>query len=256
MKKSIIKRRKRVVPALQDQRPHTPPSPPLAPSLSPDSAQPYHHELVDDQRGSINPDGSINLGSRQRESTSNFHTPYQQNPHHHPPPVDFTGYHISPSHSKEDHNQPLNGAPVPPMTYPSPSQHHTSLSPHLPTSKRKRSFSATQEGPSTALDSPDTNRLGSISSILNPTQHQENEQQRQGFSASAEDMPIEPSLLAMSTAPPPIPDGTLGLSTLNGSGVEEKEKMERRAQLRVEAEAMREMLRAKERELAELGVEG
>ncbi|MCJ1362641.1 putative electron transfer flavoprotein subunit [Acarospora aff. strigata] len=255
MKKSIIKRRKRVVPALQDQPSRAPSSPPLAPSVSPDPSQTYHHDQAGDQRGSMNPDGSINLGFRQRENARSFNTPYQENTRHPPPPVDFTDYHTSSSHTHHPNYRPSNSAPPPQPTYPSPIQRPASLSPHIPSATRKRSYSATQETTFTTLDSPDVTRLSSISSILNPAQLDQHQHQQQepsvSATAEAEDMPIEPSLLAMSNPQLPLP-----ASSTNSLGENERqkdrEKMERRAQLSREAEAMRQMLRAKERELAEL----
>lgn len=265
MKKSIIKRRKRVVPALHEFPPHPSTSPPLAPSVSPDPAQAYHSDIADDHRGSINPDGSINLGTRHRDdtSTSNF------TPRHAPAPVDFTAYQNPPSDLRYLHDQTSNTAPQP-TTYPSPTQPPTSISPN----PRKRSFSAIQDPPLIALDSSDPARLSSISSILNPTrhdlhQHQQHQAELSSLAsaeaeveADADDMPIEPSLLAMSNAHAhahshPQPQPTIPLPLTNGAveKAKDRDKTERRKQLSREAESMREMLRAKERELAALEAE-
>ncbi len=281
MKKSIIKRRKRVVPALQDQSMPNSRSPPPQSSLSPDPSPAFHLEPGAEQRGTINPDGSVNLGFRQRESSNRTDTTYESSPRHPTPPVDFTDYRRSSSHA---HHYPRLHAPTSdpshPPTYPSPTQLPTSLPSHSPTSTRKRSRSRTQEN-----DDSDRNRLSSISSILNHTQHDPHSQQQQQHqgahpttSASAEvepdetdNIPIEPSLLALSnpqhhSQPPPAIDPALqGKPLTNGTHLameqtdrdrnrdKENERLERRARLNAEAEAMRELLRAKERELADLG---
>ena len=113
-------------------------------------------------------------------------------------------------------------------------------------------------------DSSKPNRLSSIKSILNPAQQ------------TSDDMPIEPSLLAGDNSVQPIPSkGSISSGTsesdiaaphftnLNvgegsgggsGGGNEDSKRRatEKRAELQREAEKIRQMLAAKERELAEL----
>lgn len=123
-------------------------------------------------------------------------------------------------------------------------------------------------------------RLGSISSILNPAQRNHDAQAQDHREPVAphphapdtnahahyetENIPIEPSLLAMSAnsdahpqpQPPGHPDDVTDATDPRPYDQAERSKTERRAQLAREAQAMREMLRAKEREIAELEMEG
>ncbi|CAL3967320.1 unnamed protein product [Diplocarpon coronariae] len=225
MKKSVIKRRKRVVPAT-----HGPPA--TDPTASPDSD--HASPPGEAPRGSINPDGSVNLGLRLRDGPGRSLLPE---------PVqssrglsDLTAYsHTQPSpHDLSDSLN--NGNRLPPMTcYPAPARDRPSVSPHSFLSpSRKRSFSATaMEAPplppisERAPPSTQPKRLSSINSILNPGSEDRGER-------------------AYSRSP------NLGLGNGGGGGDVERAKGERREMLQREAERMREELRAKERELEEM----
>ncbi|KAK6583928.1 hypothetical protein PZA11_003658 [Diplocarpon coronariae] len=225
MKKSVIKRRKRVVPAT-----HGPPA--TDPTASPDSD--HASPPGEAPRGSINPDGSVNLGLRLRDGPGRSLLP---------DPVqssrglsDLTAYsHTQPSpHDLSDSLN--NGNRLPPMTcYPAPARDRPSVSPHSFLSpSRKRSFSATaMEAPplppisERAPPSTQPKRLSSINSILNPGSEDRGER-------------------AYSRSP------NLGLGNGGGGGDVERAKGERREMLQREAERMREELRAKERELEEM----
>ncbi len=268
MKKSVIKRRKRVVPAAMGSQAGMDVG---ASSIgSPDSDETSPQQESHDHRGSINPDGSVNLGFKQRpdpsrnilpEPTSSIRQNGQQLPHN-----DLNAY-ISHPHNNYQHQDTssLNADnKLPPMAaYPSPTQRPPSLSPNfLLTPSRKRSFSAA-ETDSTQLpplqQDQNNNRLSSIKSILNPAQQ------------AIDESNVDPTLRTAATgaspgpryatmpspnpgyAPSPSNSGTPGRESHPPSQAEndrERAKLERRAELQREAERMREMLAAKERELA------
>lgn len=261
MKKAIIKRRKRVVPASQggqapgvDGTGHSLGSPEFE-RQSP-STDPQEH------RGSTNPDGSINLGLRIRNqpartvlpelvSTNRGHNGQQQ-----PSSSNLTAYvstlnNQTPSiHNLESLN---NDNRLPPMaSYPSPTQRHPSLSPNSFLSpSRKRSFSEldTRGEPSSVSEhasSANSKRLSSIKSILNP-----------GFSDSAAgdtDPHLRRTISPGRYTPSPASSVTGGVlnSGRDMQSESERAKLERREMLQREADRMRMALRAKERELAEL----
>lgn len=256
MKKSIIKRRKRVVPATQEQESNVHLTA-FRVSTSPNS---HYSESMDlRHHGQDSPSADLN-GSGHHEYRQ--HMDHQQH-HYDPPPigVDFTGYQIDQPHHA---HFPLPGIRDPSVRHPSSPESQRTLSPFIPPASRKRSFSDAQlEKPSSSpSESGRTNRLSSISSILNPTRRQ-----------PADDMPIDPSLSGIGQLPPrqssqlphippqhqqphPIPSENRG----DPGGWDRRE---RKARLRREAEQLREILKAnerelkaKERELEELGGEG
>ncbi len=214
------------------------------------------------QRGSINPDGSVNLGFRMR----NLPDPTTTRGQNGLPSSDLTAYAStsSQSHAHEHLDSLSDDNRLPPMTaYPSPTQNRSSLSPNSFLSpSRKRSFSATEIEPLPSLSEsgshniPSTHakRLSSIKSILNP-----------GFSepeSSGRRSPVQypgvpsPSMSSGGYATSPSNSG--GSSALSSGrdahSESEMAKVERREMLQREAEKMREALKAKERELAELGL--
>ena len=207
MKKSVIKRRKRVVPAGDGS-----PSMTNATSVSPEV------------RTIPLPQHSIPLPSR-----------FQS----HPPPIDFTGWRSNQS----------------PFTTPQPSS--TAEINNIRTS-RKRSISSTTETTQDALpiDTSQSTQRNSISSILNPQARVH--QQEIGIS----EPPVDPSLVSsqenrqsshvlasdsstVNSNPPDIMSSSHPSTPISS-------KASKRAQLLQEAEQMREMLRKKEMELAEL----
>ena len=276
MKKSVIKRRKRVVPAAQG----TQASGIDAANDSVGSPQSDHGSPsaeTTDQRGTMNSDGSINLGFRTRDDQRRALLPEPiRTQNSQPLPVsDFTAYASTSSAQghQHEHLESLNDDNrLPPMnSYPSPTQRQqrSSLSPSSFLSpSRKRSFSATEieQRPSLAENGSQPKRLSSIKSILNP-----------GFSdVDASD--IDPSLRTggsgsdrrspgrfptmgspnMSSGYATSPSGSAAGSALNSGrdpqSESERSKLERREMLQREAQRMREELKAKERELAELGL--
>ncbi|KAL1967973.1 hypothetical protein VTN77DRAFT_2390 [Rasamsonia byssochlamydoides] len=255
MKKSIIKRRKRVVPALRDPSPGeatqsstgssaSPEATPAGLAHAPDESRQYQGgEYMNDARGRVSPRQPLTLA---------------------PPPVDFTGYNSNaislPHHPppppprllEPDSHNTSNQSPGPQFGRQSSSPRSTPLG--TAANPKKRSIADTGAAdPETTLESnqlppimPQTNpappaRLNSISSLLNHT-------------TSPEDSRLDPALghysrpsqHPSSSLPPPSSGQPRGSTDLDSY------KLERRAQLQREAEEIREALRAKERELAEL----
>ncbi|KAK1963356.1 GATA zinc finger protein [Colletotrichum sublineola] len=266
MKKSVIKRRKRVIPSsfggewteemLEGSETQS-----LAPEASP-------------ERGTMNEDGSINLGFRRREENTNTVTMLpdpnlRQNRQGSPLPThDLAAYQSSGSRTSHPYPGSLNDdnrlAPITSLT--TTGERQSSLSPaSFLTSSRKRSLSA--EGNLPGDGGPDTSkRLSSIKSILNPTSADDSSAYHSGSDDAAEHYArsaMSPAASAPSpgsysnthTTPLPSPGPGSQTSNLGYRPENERLKAEKRAALVREAEMMREMLAAKERELAELGNE-
>ena len=306
MKKSVIKRRKRVVPATNEQDPNASqlstfpvsPSPipqhnesqevrskqrpfssmdagPLNLDLRPTPGHLDSPEARNRQRieSSMDPNSPANLSLRQHERQSE-HQYQRQSEHQHqyePPPigVDFTGYQLNqrqdqrrrPSSHPQQNLPPLPSLHDSSMHRPSDPGSYPRLSPLPGSSSRKRSHSNTdQDNPSPSTpESGSAKRLSSISSILNHPQ------------STTDDMPIDPNLssagqqqqpLHRHSLPesqpqryqlPPPNNGPRQSTSSDPGGWELREK---KAKLRMDLEQMRIELRAKERELEELGGEG
>ncbi|KAK3379264.1 hypothetical protein B0T24DRAFT_521640 [Lasiosphaeria ovina] len=277
MKKSIIKRRKRVLPfagqtteAENEPGEHTD-----SPSPSPDSD-------VEMERGSTNPDGSVNLGLRRREEpsltlvseytlrqNSQVSSAQPENPGQNRPPPTGQPQYQPESLTNENRLAPLTAVS-------NTDERQSSLSPaSFLSPSRKRSFSATDidfRGPN---EGENGKRLSSIKSILKmAAMSQEpghagqflhspgstaasSPSPRPFYSRGGTDTP--PSL---ATARPNSWDqqqhetDRLSAERQKSEKLEaEKLKAERRSALEREAEKMRELLAAKEKELAELGAE-
>ena len=260
MKKSIIKRRKRVVPAMQDHNPnisHITSFPSLTSPGSP------HHEGLQGlpHHSHLNPPALSMVESRDH-LTQEDHPMQEEQPL--PIGVDFTGYQLVQDRksSHEWQHRPSVAQMSSPSTTPLGPPSQLSLGATSTSNPRKRSHSNTerdQPSPSTP-ESARTNRLSSISSLLNPAQ--------QRNSTTSEDMPIDPSLSHVeqyvrqhrhstpyhpSQHPQlaaPSPEGrsrSLGNGDPGGWS-----KLERRALLQREISTLRESLRSKERELEDL----
>jgi GATA-binding protein len=260
MKKSIIKRRKRVVPA---QGPQTPGAEGSNARESPESEQ--ASPPAEAPRGSINPDGSVNLGFRNR----NLPDPTRGQSGQPLPGSDLTAYaSTSQNHSHEHHDSLNNDNRLPPInSYPSPAQNRPSLSPNSFLSpSRKRSFSALDIEPlppasdsnsSANLPSANSKRLSSIKSILNPgfsepDVNSDPNDRRSPTRYVAIDSPKMTSGYA--TSPGNSGSGSVPNSARDVQSEGERAKLERREMLQREAERMREALKAKEKELADLGM--
>ncbi|TEA21795.1 GATA-type transcription factor sre [Colletotrichum sidae] len=268
MKKSIIKRRKRVIPSSfggewTDEMLEGSDTQSVAPEGSP-------------ERGTMNEDGSVNLGFRRREDDPATMLPGVPDPHLRAnrqgsplPSTDLTAYQSSNSRTLHpysgSHNDDNRLAPITSLAGNGDRQSSLSPASFLPPS-RKRSLSA--DGNQPADGGPDTSkRLSSIKSILNPTTADDN----QRYSSGGEDAAEHYARSAMSpagSAPSPGSYSATRLTPLPSPGPSsqpsypvykpemdvdaERVKAEKRAALSREAERMREALAAKERELAQL----
>ncbi|KAL0944345.1 GATA zinc finger protein [Colletotrichum truncatum] len=261
MKKSIIKRRKRVIPSSfggewTEEMLEGSDTASQAPEGSP-------------ERGTMNEDGSINLGFRRRQENPVTMLP---DPHLRPhrqgsplPATDLTAYQSANSRTSHPFQGSLNDdnrlAPITSLT--GNGERQSSLSPaSFLSPSRKRSLSA--EGNPPGDGGPDTSkRLSSIKSILNPTSGDDSPSYHSGSDDAAEHYARSAMSPAASAPSPgsysntrltPLPSPGPSSQTSNPGYKPESEraKAEKRAALVREAERMREMLAAKERELAEL----
>ncbi|KAL4889460.1 hypothetical protein BDV59DRAFT_118310 [Aspergillus ambiguus] len=254
MKKTIIKRRKRVVPALREHSPTGGAHSSNGSSASPEASPATLSHGPDD----YNRYYSAEPMDHYHQMSADRISPQAQRPYGFaPPPVDFTGFGSSGTMSLPHHPPPprlmeperLNA----PSHSPVPQFGRRSISPN-PANPKKRTLAETASS-AEAMSVPTTlesgsnqlppimsatnpsqpTRLSSISSILNPNRHDESR--------------LDPSLAALSRQQQPHqPHQPLpGVTELGGF------REDRRAKLQREAEEMREILRAKERELAELG---
>ncbi|KAK0745085.1 hypothetical protein B0T21DRAFT_97376 [Apiosordaria backusii] len=245
MKKSVIKRRKRVIPAAggSPEMETATLDRPYSPSPTPETPK---------ERGTVNADGSVNLGlGRKQQQQQQQQQPQQQqestlklvpedvlmqNRQTSPmPSSDLARYHSS-QHNQQSQSKPesLNDenrlAPL--MSINMLDNRQSSLSPaSFLSPSRKRSFSATDPEAGGQGDGEQTKRLSSIKSILNPTMGRHDHEEGGNGQGRL-----------------PSPGSLMG----NGSGSSMDAKAERRAALALEAERMRELLKQKERELAEL----
>ncbi|KAK3390991.1 hypothetical protein B0H63DRAFT_520191 [Podospora didyma] len=170
MKKSIIKRRKRVIPFAGQASEADNASEPI------DSSSPKSD--VDMERGSTNPDGSVNLGFRrqqERPMTLVPETVLRRNKQASPMPAGDLGQYHS-SHGSQHQTLPdslTNENRLAPLTSISvPDDRQSSLSPaSFLSPSRKRSFSATDLEFPNPVDGDTSKRLSSIKSILNPAAH-------------------------------------------------------------------------------------
>jgi hypothetical protein len=250
MKKSIIKRRKRVVPALRDQSPTAATQSSNGSSASPEASPATLAHGHDDHYRYMSNE-PMDHYHMMPGKTEDAPRPMSFAP----PPVDFTGYNVS--------SVPPNGAPIShglpillgverlghsPVSYGRRSASPNSL--NLP---RKRTLAETA---TEALPVPNTleagsNQLPPIMSSANPTPPGRlssissilNQPDVRGEARSDPNLnrpqPLHQSVSPAPHTPQPLP----GIASLGDS-------VDRRARLEREAENMREALRAKERELA------
>ncbi|KAL2862334.1 siderophore transcription factor SreA [Aspergillus lucknowensis] len=244
MKKTIIKRRKRVVPALREHSPTAATHSSHGSSASPEASSPAALAQPLDYRY---------YSSESIDRISPVSQPFGFAP----PPVDFTGFNTGavtlPHHP-----------PPPRLLEPghSPGSQYSgrSVSPNSSGNPKKRTLAETGPGTDsvpvpTSLEAgsnqlppivnsanpPPPARLSSISSILNHT-------------GARNEGRLDPSLALGHQQHPKSqhPQAPQASQTLPGVSDLDNYREDRRAKLQREAEEMREMLRAKERELAEL----
>jgi len=262
MKKSIIKRRKRVIPASGEGG-----------YVEVEALGANASSEGTPERGTVNPDGSVNLGPRTRTS---YLPTIEPEPGSHPgrqaSPLqlsDPAGYHSTnsahhevPRYLTED-NRLASLASIA-----TTEDRQPSLSPaSFVSPSRKRSFSAAETDTSTAHETGthETKRVSSIISILNPSSqgttspgapigHRERREYHQPTTRSPTGMSV--SVSNRSPGPPASSQPVFGAPQpawrdVNMEGTHSR--AERRDALRREAEKMRELLAQKERELEELG---
>ncbi|KAG6004427.1 hypothetical protein E4U21_001095 [Claviceps maximensis] len=255
MKKATIKRRKRVIPAAQDEEMANVASLPEARRMD-----------RTPERGSENDDGSINLGVRRRQeqygvaislaptkngsSAQNYCLPSASG---------LAAYHQTSGRSHQVYGYGNEENRLPPMSSRAAlSDRQSSMSPALLLApQRKRSFSATgsDAGSNADFGQESAKRISSIKSILNPSSGD-------GFdgcgSADMDDYTLPPLRsggglpVARTQSISPgvgIPKGRHEQGDQAGL---DRIKAERRLALRKETDRMREELAAKERELMEL----
>ncbi|KAI0431007.1 hypothetical protein F5Y09DRAFT_306026 [Xylaria sp. FL1042] len=257
MKKAVIKRRKRVIPAQEEL------SADVEDTMVIDSVeQQSQYAASEMERGSLNEDGSVNLGPRRKPDhhltllPEPIHTGQGSTPI---PSTDPTAYHTSQTLQPFGGRDSINDDNRLPPLASIMSDRQSSISPasFLDLSSRKRSFSATDSDvPPSEFYPENTKRLSSIKSILNPTSGATSNYGSVMDDASEALRLRSPASTLMSA---PSPSGFSITSSMIPSirsretTVEtEKSKADRRAALQHEAERMRELLAAKERELAAL----
>lgn len=256
MKKATIKRRKRVIPAHQEEDGED--------EEAATNASAARSTATTPERGTMNDDGSINLGFRRRPEQSMSSYDSERMGHRSKPasPLpassDLAAYHqstpasryIPTSLSDENRLPPLTSMAAVPDRKPSLSP-GSYLSP-----SRKRSFSTTETESATGTDGghESVKRLSSIKDILNPSSASGgslNRSQREGERGEYSLPPIRS---------PGFPGPTIGSghASHEGSSIghedSEDQKNQRRVALQQETDRIRDMLAAKERELHALGM--
>lgn len=256
MKKSIIKRRKRVVPNASGGEWAEEYDGSETQSEAPDNLT---------ERGTLNDDGSINLGLRPRPDSlpSILPTPSSLRPSVGqtttlPRVADLAGYQTShtrlpPPHPHAEHHSDENRlAPITSLHSATERQSSQSPASFLPSS-RKRSFSSAEEEQTYAHlggnDQP--KRLSSIKSILNPSSRPEEDEAREAYvrAARASPRPSPGHFSQQTPSPLPSPYGVSQPTSFDDSGAVQAQ---RRQELYQEAQRMREALAAKEKELADM----
>ncbi|KAI5868421.1 hypothetical protein GGS23DRAFT_602208 [Durotheca rogersii] len=254
MKKSVIKRRKRVIPANQGDSG-------AEDAMTVDSIdQQSQYPESETERGTVNDDGSVNLGLRRKAEHPLTLLPDPIRSGIGPSPIsstDLMAYHNTNASQPVDIRDSLtdDNRLAPLTSIPTSSERQSSLSPasFLSPSRRKRSFSGTESeyAPSEpSYDNP--KRLSSIQSLLNPAS--ESSLNFRATENATESLRLR--LPATRPGPGPNPGAhptpVLEMHPREGVVEDERTKADRLAALQQETERMREMLAAKEREMAAL----
>ena len=258
MKKSTIKRRKRVIPASHGLQPG------FEDTESAESGSPSPEAV--DQRGLPNADGSINLGLRRDPPGHTILPPIEGHRPHQLPSGDLTAYASNANTQTQQQSEYLNDDNrLPPMTAYQPARRPQSLSSNTFLSpSRKRSFSSAEIEAREPSPGTEPKRLSSIKSILNDPNAagarsprasevaKVNAGRRPGGLSPGQEVRAG-SRVESPSSRGEGPDNTAGRISSRDAQGEERRKAERRERLQKEAEKMREALLAKERELEELG---
>ncbi|KAJ3496390.1 hypothetical protein NLG97_g2698 [Lecanicillium saksenae] len=250
MKKATIKRRKRVIPANQEEE-----------GEDGDVVMESRSAETTPERGTMNDDGSINLGIRRKPEQPvpmDLDSPRTQVkqpsplPTPLPPASDLAAYRQSPASSRNAQPSLNDENRLPPLnSMTAGSERQSSLSPSSFISpSRKRSFSATDSasvtGPEGTYDS--AKRVSSIRDILNPASSlHEGRDGRSEYS-----LPPLRSPAGGEFTPVNRPSAYSSRDGTPTSHTHDNDKAERTQLLERETERIREMLAAKERELYKL----
>ncbi|CAJ2513515.1 Uu.00g016340.m01.CDS01 [Anthostomella pinea] len=264
MKKSVIKRRKRVIPASQEDDAADTAMEGVMALDSVEQASIYAESDV--ERGTQNEDGSVNLGFRRKSDHPSTLLPKpvrsSQGSTPLPPSTDLMAYHTT-AHApqsfyiRDSLTDDNRLAPLTSISAASNRQYSLSPASFLSPSRRKRSFSATDSDvPPNEFGQDNSKRLSSIKSILNnPATGSSG---NYNASEDGESLRLRSPVSLLMPAPSPssfsITSSMLpSMHSRETTAESERSKADRRAALHQEAERMREMLAAKERELAALG---
>ncbi len=250
MKKATIKRRKRVIPANQEEE-----------GEDEDVVMESHSNETTPERGTINDDGSINLGIRRKPEDPvpmDLDTPRHQVkqpsplPTSLPPASDLAAYRQTPSSARNAQPSLNDENRLPPLTSMTAGpERQSSVSPSSFISpRRKRSFSTTDSasviGTEGGYDS--AKRVSSIRDILNPASSSyEGRDGRSEYSLPPMRSPAEGFTPVNRPSAYSSRDGTPTSNSHDGD-----HRAERTQLLERETERIREMLAAKERELYKL----
>ncbi|XDG09434.1 hypothetical protein ABKA04_009049 [Annulohypoxylon sp. FPYF3050] len=258
MKKSVIKRRKRVIPANQMEMDGG-----VEDMMAVDSIeQQSQYAESEMERGSINEDGSVNLGLRRKTEhpLTLLPDPIRSGAGSTPVSTDLMAYHntSAPHHVVDIRDSLIDDNRLAPLTSISvSSDRQSSLSPaSFLSPSRKRSFSGTEsEYAPSEPGYESSKRLSSIKSLLNPSF--ESSPSFRGGDNTPESLrlrsPANSLILAPSPSPQLVPSNILpSLHSRESTVEDERTKAGRLAALQQETERMRQLLAAKEREMAAL----
>ncbi|KAI8958674.1 hypothetical protein F5Y11DRAFT_359826 [Daldinia sp. FL1419] len=256
MKKSVIKRRKRVIPANQMDSGSED-------AMAVDSIeQQSQYTEVEMERGSINEDGSVNLGLRRKTEhpLTLLPDPIRSGPASAPiSSTDLIAYHTTNTPQQFDIRDSLtDGNRLAPLkSLAALSDRQSSLSPaSFLSPSRKRSFSGTESEYAPSEPGYDNSkRLSSIKSLLNPAL--EGNPNFNLVDSPAESLRLRSPATTIMSAPSPSPQGMTSnvlpaIQSRESTAEDERSKADRLAALQQEAERIRQMLADKEREMAAL----
>ncbi|ODH49856.1 hypothetical protein GX48_04085 [Paracoccidioides brasiliensis] len=254
MKKSIIKRRKRVVPAMREQSPAGATQSSNG-SASPETSPANLAHNYDNQRKFHNVEQPNGHQSR-------YGAPLYPQAYRAPPPADFTGYTSNPISLPHHHRPPQRPYDTETTTTTNAKKRPISESSVEDSQPTDHSTHLAPINPQIASSAAHRSRLSSISSLLNHPGDARREARVDPALSLTPPLPQQPQQAHTSPRSPtrlsppasPVLPPVVTTPGGNGSGAMEHadSRAERRAQLQREAEDMREALRAKERELASL----
>ncbi|KAI2637205.1 hypothetical protein GGS26DRAFT_475548 [Hypomontagnella submonticulosa] len=254
MKKSVIKRRKRVIPANQIDGG-------TEDAMAVDSIeQQSQYTEPEMERGSVNEDGSVNLGLRRKAEHPLTLLPNPiPGPISTPSSTDLMAYHTTNAPQHVDIRDSLtdDNRLAPLTSIAALSDRQSSLSPaSFLSPSRKRSFSGTESEYTPSEPGYDhSKRLSSIKSLLNPASGTSPNFRPTDNAAESLRLRTPPASVGLAPTPSPqlMASNVLpAIQSRESTSEDEKSKADKLAALQQEAEWMRQQLAAKERELAAL----